>query len=265
VYLRNSDATYFGYDQAHIGLKATNMPDRKSMNMRSGVAMATAVGLAIAANQAGAATFTLTDDVTYTGTSVLVSAVNPANGTITPTVSFGISNAYSGAPIASDFPSSVAGSGGPWNFYDDYVFTVGATGSTIQSALISFTSQFSGISDLQGRIISANGTFDAASNLGAPAGGNTVIDAWTGNSTVGGVNTVNLNGTSFGPGTYDLQIRGEVLGLPPSGAYGGSITFTPVPLPDALPLLLSGLGLCAWLWRRPLLRSRALIVGVASY
>jgi hypothetical protein len=209
-----------------------------------------AIALLAIVNPAAASTFTLTDEVTYSGTSVLVAAVNPANGTITPTVSFGISNAYNGAPIAADFPGSLAtGTGGPWNFYDDYVFTVGASGSTIQSALISFNTQFAGISDLQGRIIGVSGTFDAANNLGAPASG-TLIDNWTGNTAVAGVNTVNLNGTTFGPGTYDLQIRGEVLGSPPSGGYGGSVTFTPVPLPGALPLLASALSLGVWLWRR---------------
>jgi hypothetical protein len=135
------------------------------------------------------------------------------------------------------------GSGGPWNFYDDYVFTVGPSGSSIQSALISFNTEFTGISNLQGRIIGVTGTFSAANNLGTPASGNTVVDSWINTSPVAGVNTVNLDSTAFGPGTYDLQIRGEVLGSPASGGYGGSVTFTPVPLPAALPLLLSGLGL----------------------
>jgi hypothetical protein len=211
----------------------------------------TALALAAAAHQASASTFDITDNVTYSGTSVSVNQINAANGIITPTVSYGISNAYNGAPIASDFPGTVAtGSGGPWNFYDDYVFTVGPAGSNIQSALISFTSSFTGISDLQGRIIGVNGTFNAAANLGAPASGNTLIDSWTNTTMTGGVNTVTLNGTSFGPGTYDLQIRGEVLGSPASGGYGGTISFTPVPLPWTLPLLLSGLGVCAVFWRR---------------
>jgi len=206
-------------------------------------------GLALIADAqlASASTFNITDDVTYSGTAAVVSPLNPANGIITPTVFYGIGNVYSGSPIAGNFPSSIADpqnkGGGPWNFYDDYIFTVGTSGSSIQSALISFNTSFYGISDLQGRIIGAGGTFNAANNLGNPASGNTVVDAWTNTAVASGINIVNLNKTAFGPGTYDLQIRGEVLGTPASGGYGGIIAFTPVPLPAALPLLLSGLGL----------------------
>jgi hypothetical protein len=221
--------------------------------MRSQYALsALALAMLAVAQQASAQTFNMTDNVTYTGTAVSVDPLNAANGIITPTVSYGISDAYNGAPIAGDIPNSIAtGTGGPWNFYDDYVFTVGPSGSTIQSALISFNTEFTGISDLQGRIIGVNGTFNAANNLGTPASGNTLIDSWMNTTPVAGVNTVTLNGTTFGPGTYDLQIRGEVAGSPASGAYGGSITFTAVPLPAALPLLFSGLGVFGgWFGRR---------------
>jgi hypothetical protein len=213
-----------------------------------------ALALIAVAHDASASTFNITDDVTYSGTAVVVKPLNAANGIITPTVFYGIGDAYNGAPIASNFPGSIADpqnkGGGPWNFYDDYVFKVGASGSSIQSALISFNTSFFGISDLQGRIIGASGTFNAANNLGAPASGNTVVDGWTNTVVASGVNIVNLNKTAFGPGTYDLQIRGEVLGAPPIGGYGGVIAFTPVPLPAALPLFLSGLGLFVGLRRR---------------
>ncbi len=198
--------------------------------------------LVAAAQQASAVTFQTTDTVTYPG-APFVTSLNPAMGVITPTISYGISNSFNGSPIAGNFPGNLAtGAGGPWNFYDDYVFTVGPSGSNIQSALVSFSTEFAGISNLQGRIIGVSGAFDPTANLGAPASG-TLVDSWMNTSPVNGVNTVNLNGTAFGPGTYDLQIRGEVLGTPASGGYGGSITFTPVPLPAALPLLLGGLGL----------------------
>ncbi len=204
-----------------------------------------ALSLAVATHQASAQTFLQTDNVTYsTSSTVVVDQLNSANGSITPTISYGISDAYNGAPVAANFPNSIAtGLGGPWNFYDDYVFTVGSGGATIQSALISFSNQFYGISDLQGRIIGVSGMFNAANNLGPPASGNTVIDGWVNTTPLVGVNTVSLNATAFGPGTYDLQIRGEVQGTPPSGGYGGSITFTAVPLPATLPLFLAGLGL----------------------
>jgi hypothetical protein len=220
----------------------------------------TALLLLAAAREASASSFVPSDEVTYSGTSAVATSLNPSFGIIAPTVSYGISNAFNGAPIAADFPSGVAtGNGGPWNFYDDYTFTVGAGGSIIQSALIAFNTTFSGINNLQGRIIGVTGTFNAAGNLGAPASGNTLIDSWVNTSPVAGINTVNLNSTTFGPGTYDLQIRGEVLGTPPTGGYGGSITFTPVPLPAALPLLLSGLGLFAMMRRKQRLTAMVIL------
>jgi hypothetical protein len=212
-----------------------------------------AIAFVMVAGEASAASFLITDDVTNDATTTafvtaLNTPVSPAltsNDNITPTVSYGISNAFNGAPVGPNFTSAQVTSqtNGPWNFYDDYTFTVGAGGASIQSALIAFSTGITGISNLQARIISETpATFSALANLNAPASGNTIVDSWLNTSLAGGINTVNLNATAFGPGTYDLQIRGEV-GTSLSGSYGGSITFTPVPLPAALPLLLSGLGL----------------------
>ena len=207
------------------------------------------IALAAMANQGSAASLNLTDTVTYGSSGSVVTPGVGQTGPISPTVSFGISHAFNGAPIDSNFPSAVAGNGGPWNFYDDYVFTVGV-GSNVQSALISFDQQFAGISNLQGRIISVNSPFAPLANLGAPASGNTLVDAWLNTTPVSGIYTVNLNQTAFGPGTYALQIRGEVAPASQSGGYGGTISFTPVPLPAALPLLLSGVALLSARARR---------------
>src|ERR1700744_3734870 len=100
-----------------------------------------------------------------------------------------------------------------------------------------------GLTTLQATTTGVTDPCAPAANLGAPASGNTLIDAWTNDMPAPGISTVTLGQTAFGPGTYDLQIRGDVLGPPPSGGYGGSVTFTPVPAPAALPLLLSGLAL----------------------
>ena len=48
-------------------------------------------------------------------------------------------------------------------------------------------------------------------------------------------------------GTYVLEVRGDVTGTG-GGSYAGLIDLQPVPLPAALPLILSGLGLSA-AWR----------------
>jgi hypothetical protein len=197
--------------------------------------------LVLVAPVANASSLGLTDTVTYPG-SVSVSSTGTTTG-VTPTVSYSLGNAFNGSAL-TDFPSSVApGSGGPWNFYDDYVFTVMGAAS-VESALVSFSNGVDGVSDLQARIFSTTTPYTstvAASNLGnPPASGSVVDDGWeTTNS--GDLYTVELNSTVLAPGTYDLQVRGEV-GTSGSGSYGGSVTFTAVPLPPGIPLLISGLG-----------------------
>lgn len=200
---------------------------------------------------------------------------------VVPTVSYGLSNAFnqpvSAGPLQNQFPSpSVAadagGVAGQWNFYDNYVFSLN-TGADIQSALISFTlpsgsspGGLVGISNLEARITRigsspnpsyTNGTYDSIYNTVAGSNGQlgnnaaTIVDGWktTQTSLPGGSNyyTVLLNQHQFAGGLYDLQIRGLVgtsnLGGTSvfSGSYGGSVSFTSVPLPAAVWLLGSGL------------------------
>jgi hypothetical protein len=69
----------------------------------------------------------------------------------------------------------------------------------------------------------------------------TIVDGWQSAVTNGSVNlyTATLNSKTLAADTgYVLQIRGEVLN---AGSYTGSVTFTPVPLPASVVLLLSGL------------------------
>jgi hypothetical protein len=49
-------------------------------------------------------------------------------------------------------------------------------------------------------------------------------------------------------GTYDLQVRGTTDTL--GGSFSGVLNTAPVPLPAALPLLLSGFGLLGGMLRR---------------
>jgi hypothetical protein len=219
--------------------------------------IAAAVAMSMVAHSAMAANvFDNTDTVTYT-TGIVVTPGNPGPPatfpatTVTPTVSYSLGDAFNGAPIANNFPNPpVSGSlsnPGPWNFYDDYVFTIGGS-ANVQTAVISFSSGIDGISNLQGRIISTSAPYNAtlaAANLSNPPSSPSVVveDGWTTDQIgASGFYTVTLNQQAFAPGTYDLQIRGDVAASD-SGSYGGSVSFTPVPLPAALPLLISGLGL----------------------
>jgi hypothetical protein len=219
--------------------------------------IAAAVAVAMAAHTAmGANVLDNTDTVTYS-TGIVVTPGNPGPPatfpatTVNPTVSYSLGDAFNGAPIANNFSNPpVFGSSsnpGPWNFYDDYVFTIGGP-ANVQTAVISFSSGIAGISDLQGRIISTSTPYNAtlaAANLSNPPSSPSVVveDGWTTDEIgASGFYTVTLNQHAFTPGTYDLQIRGEV-GSSDSGSYGGSISFSPVPLPAAMPLLISALGL----------------------
>lgn len=58
-----------------------------------------------------------------------------------------------------------------------------------------------------------------------------------------------MNPTTLTAGEYVFEIRGEVTGSG-GGTYSGSLNLNPVPLPAALPLLISGLGLLGGLVRK---------------
>ena len=75
--------------------------------------------------------------------------------------------------------------------------------------------------------------------IGTPAGA--VYDA----TMSGGTDTLYA---TLNPGTYVLEVRGVVTGST-GGSYAGTLQVAPVPLPAALPLLLSGLGLLGGLIR----------------
>jgi hypothetical protein len=208
-------------------------------------------GLLAAASASAESVLPLTGTVINTGSptaesyQVLTTGATPPS--ISPTVTYTIGDTFneSGSNSTSaNFGSSATGPGGPWNFQDDYFFST--TGATIGATSIAFQTD---LSDLQARLISASGV--SATDGQVLVGGSsvlTILSGWT-TYTAGAEDfTVILPG-AVAPGNYILQVRGE---SSTPGSYAGTVTFTPVPLPPSLPLLLLSLaGACWLLGRRP--------------
>jgi hypothetical protein len=144
--------------------------------------------------------------------------------------------------------TTISGSPSPgYGFYDDFLFTIGA-GATADSITSTINlGSLLDISDLQVRLYNTAGN-PTLPVLGVPSGG--AISAWSTQITYapGETGTVSVLNTTVAPGTYVLEVRGNVTGLS-GGSYSGSLNLTPVPLPAALPLLLSGFGLLGGLLR----------------
>jgi hypothetical protein len=137
-------------------------------------------------------------------------------------------------------PTTQIGTTG-FGFYDDFIFSVATASVDAITSTIDFANVL-GISNLQVRLYNTSGNPNLPV-LGAPSGG--AIDAWsqTFNIAPGTNETVSvLPQTMLGAGTYVLEVRGNVTGSA-GGSYSGSLNLVPAPLPAALPLLLSGLGL----------------------
>ena len=142
---------------------------------------------------------------------------------------------------------SLPGSPG-FTFNDYYVFTVAA--ATADSVTSEINLGTLSIADLEERVytVSTNATQPVV--LGTPTGFQT---DWTTpvNFSAGGESgmlTV-MDPTTLAAGTYVLEIRGDVNGSG-GGTYSGALNLNPVPLPAALPLLFSGLGLLGGLLRK---------------
>ncbi len=143
--------------------------------------------------------------------------------------------------------TTLEGSPAPgFGFYDDYVFSIGGANANSVTSTIDLGAL--SVSNLEVRL------YDLDSNslptLGTPVG--TVYSAW--NSVIGGSGYTGavavIPEVHLGPGTYVLEVRGNVTGAN-GGSYSGSLNLTPVPLPAAVWLLLSGLAGFVTLVRRP--------------
>ena len=162
----------------------------------------------------------------------------------------GKATSYLSLPVADTYGNSFnapttgqVGSTG-FGFYDDFVFSIPAATADAITSTIDFANVL-GISNLQTRLYNFNGNPNLPV-LGTPVGG--AIDAWSNTFDLapGTHEIVNvLPMTVLAAGTYVLEIRGNVAGTN-GGSYSGNLNLVPTPLPAALPLLLSGMGLLGW-------------------
>jgi hypothetical protein len=241
----------------------TGIPCSIVRHLRAAAPILGAAGLLVAAPLSGAGATTVLnvgDTVTASGGQVATQTLTVTStgynygsnpGTISPTISYSFGNSFNGSnQLATGsnfyFSSPAANVGGPWNFQDDYIFTT--SGAIAETAAISVpNAPGASLTDLQARIIPVAGNTPGPV-IGPPPGGS-VVDSWV-SLNVGNSSFFSLGAGTLQPGTsYILQIRGEATG---ASGYGGAISFTPVPVPTALMLLLSGLGLfLVGLPRRP--------------
>jgi hypothetical protein len=155
-------------------------------------------------------------------------------------------SAFYGNTFGAPTPS-ISGSPAPgYGFYDDFDFSipVGAATDSITSTIN--LGNLLTISNLQVRLYSLAG--NAPPVLGAPVGG--AIEAWSTPISSGPLTgTVEVLNTTLSAGTYVLEVRGNATGLA-GGSYSGTLQVSPVPVPAALPLMLSGIGLLGGLARK---------------
>jgi hypothetical protein len=185
-------------------------------------------------------------NLTWEATAAGTTNPNPgANLLAVPGTTF-YGNSFS-APTAPTTP--IAGSPAPgYDFYDDFVFTIQSASLDSVTASIDLGSLLS-ISNLAVRLYNTSGN-PVLPVLSVPNGG--TIDAWSSplTSAPGVTGTIDvLTSPSLAAGTYVLEVRGDVTGTA-GGSYSGTLNLSPVPIPAALPLILSGLGLLGGAARR---------------
>lgn len=166
------------------------------------------------------------------------------SGTATSYLNLPTSDTY-GRSFTS--PTTQIGSTG-FGFYDDFIFTIANASADAITSTIDFANVL-GINNLQVRLYNLAGNPNPPV-LGMPNGG--VIEGWsqTFNLAPGTNQIVNVLGPkSLTAGSYVLEVRGNVTGSS-GGSYSGVLNLAPVPLPAALPLLLSGVALLGGAARR---------------
>jgi len=202
-----------------------------------------AVSLAIPVD---ASTLTLTCELLASGPAPSCPATAP---TYNVPGQYNYQNSFTAPTGVAPIPGSNI-YGGPANgylgsagFIDDYFFKISPASADVVSATIDLGGVFS-IGNLYARIygLAANpGGLVATSPAGAVDYGTITPE--------GPVTLVQINPTTLANGAYVLEISGTDTGTL-GGSYTGSLNLDPVPLPAALPLLFSAMGLLGGFLRR---------------
>lgn len=184
------------------------------------------------------------------GSSPVTGNPGGAGGITTYSLSSG-TYAYSQSFNQPLTPFTPAGSTHSYAFYTDYVFTVAPNSLDSLTSSVNLGTTLA-VNGLQARLYDY--VVGATQNLTLPAFSptGTILDAWsTAVNLAPGLtaDTAVIQPTTLAAGTYVLEIRASTVGAS-GGSYSGSLNLTPVPLPAALPLLLSGLGGFGLLARR---------------
>jgi len=184
------------------------------------------------AGAAAASSIPLSDTTTSTGTQ--------SYGT---NISLAVPGSYTYANTFGAGEGGIAVPGTTFGFFDDYVFTIsGASANSVTSTI-----NLGDILEIDGLQVAL---YNFSAGQSGPASGNPIV---TGSSSsfgpggLGGTLAI-IPATTLNPGTYELEVSGTVSGMA-GGSYSGSLNLAPVPLPAALPLLLSSLGAMG-LWGR---------------
>jgi hypothetical protein len=171
-------------------------------------------------------------------------AVNDLTGN--PASNYSFTNSFS-LPSNASFTGTIQGY--PYNFSDSYVIDIPTAQSSAYIFSLNLTQQL-GIQDLSARLYaySAGGVQNLTLG-GTGAVNGTVAGPWSPDEN-GAVASTMLIDAEVPAGEYVLQVVGLQTGTV-SGMYNGSFAVTPVPVPEGLPLLLSGMGgLAVWGRRR---------------
>jgi hypothetical protein len=234
---------------------------RTKITTATSLALSLVLSLAVAGNaSATQVPATLNDEALAPGVSLQAGSPAP-NGS--PTAFTVFSSLPASATYGNAFSCSNCGNdvlvtdgGSAFNFYDDYVFSVGPSTVDAVSSSISLSKLLT-VDNLEMRLY----TYDGATSLpvlgnsppGLKSGG--AIGGWSApiSFSAGSEQTslTVLNDVMLGSGTYVLEVRGDVIGTA-GGSYSGLLNVAPVPVPAALPLMLSGLGLLGGVVRKRL-------------